>query len=289
MNLVGKIFVVMIMLMSVVFSAFAVMVYSTHKNWRDEVLRTTADLRPGQTVGYIQQLENEKQRYDALVAEKELVEHELAALHTAKVQQLAKLEAERLRLIQERDTVQTSYTTLVATREEAIESSRLAQANLSRLGTEVDALRNAIREQQGIINDQFELIAQRTEQNHGLIGQSRLLKDRADELTQDLLRARELVGPDGSPRPTGAAPRITGRILAVNQERGYVEISVGSDDGIQERHELEVVRGGTYVGQVQVVRTTPNRAVARISRVERPINLGDTVTSRAALNLAGGR
>ena len=36
MNLVGKIFTVLIFLMSVVFAAFAVAVHATHKNWLTE-------------------------------------------------------------------------------------------------------------------------------------------------------------------------------------------------------------------------------------------------------------
>ncbi len=39
MNLVGKIFVVLIFVMSIVFAAFSIMVYATHTNWRQEILR----------------------------------------------------------------------------------------------------------------------------------------------------------------------------------------------------------------------------------------------------------
>ena len=39
MNLVGKIFVVVILVMSVVFMAFAMAVYATHRNWREVVMR----------------------------------------------------------------------------------------------------------------------------------------------------------------------------------------------------------------------------------------------------------
>ena len=39
MNLLGKIFIVAIMIMSVVFMTLALMVYATHKNWKDVVER----------------------------------------------------------------------------------------------------------------------------------------------------------------------------------------------------------------------------------------------------------
>ena len=42
MNLVGKIFVVLILVMSVLFMAFAMAVYATHRNWREVVVNEQA-------------------------------------------------------------------------------------------------------------------------------------------------------------------------------------------------------------------------------------------------------
>lgn len=39
MNLVGKIFVLLIFIMSLVFMSTAVMVYATHRNWKEESTR----------------------------------------------------------------------------------------------------------------------------------------------------------------------------------------------------------------------------------------------------------
>ena len=38
MNLVGKIFIVLIFVMSLVFMAFSMAVYATHRNWREVVV-----------------------------------------------------------------------------------------------------------------------------------------------------------------------------------------------------------------------------------------------------------
>ena len=40
MNLVGKILVVLILVMSLVWMSWAVMVYATHQNWKEEITRT---------------------------------------------------------------------------------------------------------------------------------------------------------------------------------------------------------------------------------------------------------
>ena len=50
MNLVGKIFVVCIFVMSMVFASFSIMVYATHTNWRDEIYHTTPIGNPPATV-----------------------------------------------------------------------------------------------------------------------------------------------------------------------------------------------------------------------------------------------
>ena len=45
MNLVGKILTVLIFVMSLVFMSFTVAVYSTHRNWRDEVMTPDTGLK----------------------------------------------------------------------------------------------------------------------------------------------------------------------------------------------------------------------------------------------------
>ena len=53
MNLIGKIFVVMITVMSLVFMAFSVMVYATHKNWMATINRSQQEVKPGEPLGLI--------------------------------------------------------------------------------------------------------------------------------------------------------------------------------------------------------------------------------------------
>ena len=47
MNLVGKIFTVLIFVMSLVFMSFAVVVYATHRNWKEVVERPEDEVGPG--------------------------------------------------------------------------------------------------------------------------------------------------------------------------------------------------------------------------------------------------
>ena len=56
-DLAGKIFVVLIFLMSLVFASFAIMHYTSHRNWRDEILRKPAEVRGNQEPGLKYRLE----------------------------------------------------------------------------------------------------------------------------------------------------------------------------------------------------------------------------------------
>jgi hypothetical protein len=71
-------------------------------------------------------------------------------------------------------------------------------------------------------------------------------------------------GVDPSAEP-GPPPKIEGVVTAVNPQ-GLVEISIGSDDGIREGHKLDVYRANppTYLGRIEVIKTTPDRAVGKI-------------------------
>ena len=78
MNLVGKIFTVLIFVMSITFMTMAIMVYATHKNWRDVVVasKTVTGLKP--------QLDTVKKENDDLKSQKEKLEKDLTDLQETK-------------------------------------------------------------------------------------------------------------------------------------------------------------------------------------------------------------
>ena len=96
MNLLGKIFVVLIFVMSLVFMSFAVAVYGTHQNWKTR--------RPTPERGQLrrslgQALDNAKQLLEKAEADKAKLEADIAKEAKAKREALAKLETERDELI----------------------------------------------------------------------------------------------------------------------------------------------------------------------------------------------
>ena len=49
MTLVGKIFTMLILIMSIIFMAFAMMVFATHRNWKDTATKTKVALDAANT------------------------------------------------------------------------------------------------------------------------------------------------------------------------------------------------------------------------------------------------
>jgi hypothetical protein len=62
MNRVGKIFVVSIAVMSIMFMAVSMVAYYTHRNWKAVIYRPQSDVKPGEPLGLKEQLKeaNEK-------------------------------------------------------------------------------------------------------------------------------------------------------------------------------------------------------------------------------------
>lgn len=77
-------------------------------------------------------------------------------------------------------------------------------------------------------------------------------------------------------------PDIQGKILKVDNEKGIVLISVGSDDQVGERFSFEVFRPGQYVGRVWVMEVFEERAICRIdaTMTKTPIMESDHVSTR---------
>ena len=108
-------------------------------------------------------------------------------------------------------------------------------------------------------------------------------------MTKDLAKAKEALRyfdiNENSDYKSKIPPRVDGRVLAV-QGSGLIEISIGSDSGLQKGHRLKIVRfadgGSSYVGEAEVVETTPDRSVCRIDPKfqNSDVRKGDRVTSQ---------
>src|SRR3954465_9893747 len=94
MNLVGKILVILILVMSLVFMGMSVAVYATHKNWKDAINNPTTGLKVKMQTADAQNKE--------LKATNDKLQQQIALEEAAKRDALGKLQAEL-------DRLQTEY------------------------------------------------------------------------------------------------------------------------------------------------------------------------------------
>ena len=115
MNLVGKIFTMLILVMSLLFMAFAVAVYHTHRNWRDLAKDTQAEVTKYRD-------ENAQLRDERLQMENRLA-HERAARRAA----LARLETQVQEKQQQFEKRNQEYSDLLAQQRQALDAMETAQ------------------------------------------------------------------------------------------------------------------------------------------------------------------
>jgi len=279
MNLLGKIFVGLILVMSLVFMAMAMTVYSAHRNWRDEIMRSEA--RAGEKVGYKKQLADATTRIEDLKKEMQQLQGTLAAEQAAKVSALAKLETELSTQSELLDTLKKDNQSKSKQLATAADALKVAQENLTSLRTEVDGLRSEIRTVQKETDEQFKKAVTLADKLHSSEGQLSDFRTRAQQLSTQLVEARHLMASRGIKLGDDlqAGVKAQGIVLAVSKDN-LVELSIGSDDGLHDGDEFDVYRGATYVGRVKVVDTKPDKAVASIMPEFRQqlVQKGDNVT-----------
>jgi hypothetical protein len=293
MNLVGKILTVFILVMSIFFCALAVAVYATHKNWRQIVLNPTP--APGRPLGLQQQLKNQRDLYDKLKSDKDDLDARLTAEKDATVEALAKLSNEYNQLKLQHDQLRKDYDGIDQERREALARMKTSEDRLAALRTAVEGdeaqggktpgLRKEILQAQRERDQYFNEVVRLTDEKNQAIDTLRRLRDYQVVLRQDLDKAQAVLLKFGlKPVPElyrDQPPPVEGLVRSTQEEK-WVEIDIGSDDGLLPGHKLEVYRGSGYVGRIEVVKTDFDRAVCQVvpgylkSRMQRD----DFVTSK---------
>ena len=274
MNLVGKIFTLLIMLMSIVFASFAVMVYATHRNWRDMVLnedpnRTFANGHTG--LGYKKLLEDAGKTIADLSSVRDDLEQELAAVRKDRDEQVAKIRAERDNAMADVARLTQQNNELDIKAREAAEAAKGVQLANNSYREDVGRTRRERDHAINVQSDFFKRIYQLQSQVHEGQAEVDRLNDLNREMAGRVVNLQDVLAYHGitehTPENQRTPPRVEGLILALSEDRNLVTISIGSDDGVLRSHELEVFRLGTtpkYLCRVRVVDSKPDRAVAEV-------------------------
>ena len=279
MTLVGKIFTLLIFIMSLVFMSFAVMVFATHQNWRDQVKN------PDPNIGYEVKMKNKNAELANAKLEHDRTKQQLALEQASRRQALAALQT-RLSLAEEQVTQQTKeLSDKTRDLQTAQEGFKVAQDRLVGLETENAKLRKETQLAQLDRDGQFSKVVELTDR----LNQDEVLRLRLEEKNNQLnaqnaqlTMVMKHYGIDANSLVSSLEPINLPGIVLVVGDKDLVEISVGKDDGLREGHIMEVYRGDTYIGQIKIMKVAPDRAVGQINKdLKRgTVRKGDHVTTK---------
>jgi hypothetical protein len=272
MTLVGKIFTMLIFVMSIVFMAFSMMVFATHKNWKEAAGKLDASLKTANT---------------ALNDAKKLLDRqkmELAQEQAARKAALAALNVRTARAEDALSAKQNELSTLAAAHSKATATAEEAQRRLAALEDETKKLRDDLRESQKKTDQRFLTVVDLTEK----LNQAESLRQNLEEVNKQALtqmsQMKMVLDANGLAADSLVAhipPKVDGVVLEVST-RDLIEISIGADDGLKIGHSLDVYRGTQYLGRIVIKKTSPDRAVGQVMKeLQRgQIKKGDRVTTK---------
>jgi hypothetical protein len=289
MHFVGKILVILVLILSIMFMAFAGVVYNAQISWRAEALKQK-DL-----------LAKETAKHKDDLADYERFKTQMTANLTASTQQAAQMEATNKGLLADADRLKKEVGDLSVARKTATEQSLIANEEASARNEESVNLRSLNHEQALARDAEFNLRLKLEDQLHSLQldldaarQKNKVLLSDISTLRQALEAAglssdvKELAG-RGSPPP--AVEGIVQDVKAPKRQGAseLVEISLGSDQGLKRGHEMTVYRSGLnkgaqgkYLAKIVIVNTYPDKAVGAVIESSRNgvIQKGDNVTTK---------
>ncbi len=263
MTTLGKVFTVLIFIMSILFMGFSVVVFATHRNWKMLVDNTDTAKGP---LGLKQQLQAQVETNKGLRAELDSLTNRLAVEMAARRSALSALETKLADAQQRLTQKEAELAGLQAAQTEATAAINLAEARLAELVVDIQKLRDEIRVVQGQRDESFQRVVDLTDKLYSAAGVERNLKEREAQLIGEISkykRVTDVMGVNPSMPVEMIAPPLDGIVTAVG-DKNLIEVSLGSDDGLRVGHRVEVFRDNNYLGSAMVLKTDPDRAVAQM-------------------------
>lgn len=289
MSFVGKILVVVQLVLSVFFMAFAGAVYSAHMNWRKAFTDQKAAFqkKDGELRDAVSQMEKTKTELTARITAAEQKASEVEVVLKGREQDVARLTKELADAQVARKTA--SEQSLIAGRESATRKTEadnqrgLNHGLTGQLETEF-AERTKLEDQ---LRSREVSLESATKKNKELLSRLALMQQalQAAGITADVT---QLATKDNPPPPLDGVVMET---LPAKKQGGteLIEISLGSDDGLKRGHEMTVYRSGLqgnqrprFLGRIRLVSITPDKAVGQVIESSRNgvIQKGDNVTTK---------
>ena len=266
MTLFGKILIGLILALSLVFASLAAAVSSAQNNYRTRSDSLAQQLADAQSAAQNREAQLQAEVADARAEARRL--EDALNLKTGEAEDLA----ERVRLTEEAANatrtgldVQTALASLTKTEADARRSEALAQRERNAtLSADLTATRGRISELEDELFGLEVAVEQMNAKQNALLDENGALRSALRTRNIDIASALA----ETSPEP---APKVFGKVVNVQDtDRGnqtYVEISLGSDDGLRARDVLSVFdrTSSKYLGQIELRSVDADGAVGLVT------------------------
>ncbi len=286
MSYVGKVLVVLQVILSVLFMTFAGAVYTMHQNWRAKYLQTDQTLKTSQTslAEAREQLATERRDFETKLAEETQRANTLDARGKTLDVQVKELTS-RIAQLQEQRATQTGLAEAKATeaafRQAEAERQRIENAKQQTRLNELAAENRELRDKLFTSEEAYKALNRTYESG---LSQLAFLK-------QVVAKAGLETDPEVVAKQIAPAPPVDGLVTQIRKNRAnrvqYVEISLGSDDGLVKGNEMDVVRyigkeRSEWLGRIRIVDVGPDWAVGEVILPSKNgiIQEGDNVTTK---------
>lgn len=271
MHILSKVFIVFAAILSVLLSALTIAYASNSGRLVSEYETAQAQAASASTALQLERTQS-SERAGVLQAQIAEIQGTITNLQS----QLATLQQERAQLESDLQAARTSRDALEANISQFRETIETQTNLIAAFRSELTTLRDnelAFRRQRLELEDR---ISDLESQNEVLTQTNRGLNETVVQLQQQLGSGR--VGTNsGTPR------EINGRVTSVSTDaqtqRQFVEISLGTSDGVRVGSRIEISRPGLYVADAEVTRVELQSCVATIRQTNRSgatLQQGDT-------------
>ncbi len=288
MSFIGKVLIVIQIVMSIMFAALATTVFTYHRNWKQVAESRSTEMNNLQQTSQTE-IAFLNSRIDELT--KKAADAESAA---------AGAQAQLRDVTTERNNLQMNYDRVSGDHQRA---SALATINANEAGFRRDealAQRAENKQLHIKLDDSNETIINLRNDLFNTQSELAAVQDKYNTMLSQLAYLKRVVrlnnletDPEVYQAKLDPPPAVQGAVLETQKHKNgtvqYVKISLGSDDGLVEGHELDVYRPGfdttkssKYLGKIKITYLTPDTAVGTIvsSVKSGVIEKGDYVTSK---------
>ena len=261
MTFVGKILVIVIMALALLFLGISSVAFTTAKNWKEaheaekkKVSELDSKLKDFQGKVDLATKELDKSKADRKAAV-DALEKRNVSLEEEKKRELDTASDARAKLEVAQQSAKTALDEGEARRKETDQLREQKSA--------IEKQANDYKIQQTELNDR---IRELERMNTSLDANTKDLRDRVARFST-LLRRAGLSDDISVVKGLESPPPVEGQVTRIDALNKRIEISIGSDDGLVPGHELFLYRlqpEAVYLGKVQVLTVDPDQSVCKV-------------------------